>query len=66
VGDTAALAELLLRAETDPRFYADLRERCIRLAPLVEPERERESWRLLLASLAGAASGAPDDPAGEG
>lgn len=52
VGDTGALADLLLRAETDAAFYAELRQRCARLAPLVEPAREREAWRALLASLA--------------
>lgn len=48
VADTAALASLLERAEGDPAFYRELRERCLRLKPLVAPGRERESWRDLL------------------
>jgi putative glycosyltransferase (TIGR04348 family) len=52
VGDTAALARLLRRLETDPKFTAQLR-RCIgRLAPLFRPEREVAAWRKLLAELA--------------
>lgn len=50
-GDAHALADLLRRAETDPEFYADLGQRVERLAPLVEPAREREAWQQLLASL---------------
>jgi putative glycosyltransferase (TIGR04348 family) len=53
VGDTAALAALLHRAETEPPFLLELEERCRRLAPRVSPERERESWRELLAEVAG-------------
>ena len=41
VGDTRALAALLLRAETDPAFYAELRRGVRRLARLVRPARER-------------------------
>jgi putative glycosyltransferase (TIGR04348 family) len=51
VEDTEALASLLARAESDARFYGELRERCARLAPLLDPEREKESWRALLAEL---------------
>ncbi len=51
VGDAQALADLLRNAETDPEFYADLRQRIERLAPLVDPAREREAWKRLLASL---------------
>jgi putative glycosyltransferase (TIGR04348 family) len=51
VGDTRALAGLLLRAETDPRFYAELRRGVRRLAPLVRPARERAAWASLLAEL---------------
>jgi dimethylhistidine N-methyltransferase len=51
VGDTQALASLLRRAETDPAFLQDLRERCQRLRPLVAPARERESWASLLGEL---------------
>lgn len=48
VGDTAALAGLLLRIETDREFYEELQRRCRELRPLFTPERERESWRKLL------------------
>ena len=51
VGDTCALAALLLRAETDPGFYAALRRGVRRLAPLVRPARERAAWASLLAEL---------------
>lgn len=51
VGDAQALADLLRRAETDPEYYADLRQRVEQLAPLVDPVREREAWKRLLASL---------------
>jgi glycosyltransferase involved in cell wall biosynthesis len=50
-GDTRALATLLRRAETDAEFYAELCACCRRLAPLVEPARERESWDDLLREL---------------
>ena len=53
VGDTPALAGLLRRAETEPGFYQDLKDRCERLAPLFTPEREREAWRALLHEIAG-------------
>jgi putative glycosyltransferase (TIGR04348 family) len=48
VGDTRALAELLRRAEIDPNYYQALTDRCSRLAPLVDPAREREAWDALL------------------
>lgn len=51
VGDTAALAALLHRAECDEPFYGELRARCLALQPLFDPARERESWRALLAEL---------------
>lgn len=51
VGDTAALADLLARAETDPKFYKKLKAWCRRLRPLVRPGGERESWRRLLHEL---------------
>jgi putative glycosyltransferase (TIGR04348 family) len=51
VGDAAALAALLRRAEDEPPFLAELRRRSERLAPLVDPAREREAWRALLAEL---------------
>jgi putative glycosyltransferase (TIGR04348 family) len=49
--DTQALADLLLRAETDADFYNNLRDRCDRLRPLFEPARERQSWQELLQEL---------------
>jgi putative glycosyltransferase (TIGR04348 family) len=48
VGDTVELARLLIRAETEPGYLADLQERCARRAPLFHPERERDAWRSLL------------------
>lgn len=48
VGDTAALARLLNRAETDTGFHQRLCDDCEQRRPLFEPSRERESWRLLL------------------
>jgi len=51
VGDAAGLAVLLDRCERDASFLGDLRRRTIALQPLVEPARERESWRALLAEL---------------
>ena len=50
-GDTAALADLMWRSETDPSFYDDLGSRCRSLAPEFSPDAERESWRSLLAEL---------------
>ena len=51
VGDTAALRSLLLRAERDSVFYNDLAARCVKLAPLFRPERERAAWLQLLSEL---------------
>jgi putative glycosyltransferase (TIGR04348 family) len=51
VGDTAALARLLEQAECDADFYRSLQEWCTRLRPLVDPERERQSWADLLREL---------------
>ncbi|MSP61332.1 MAG: TIGR04348 family glycosyltransferase [Myxococcales bacterium] len=52
VGDTRALAALLMRAESDPAFYRRLLQRSTRLRPLITPARERRSWAALLAELA--------------
>ncbi|MCG6861046.1 MAG: TIGR04348 family glycosyltransferase [Chromatiaceae bacterium] len=52
VGDTAALTELLSRAETDGGFLARLTRACHDRAALFTPERERESWRSLLSRFA--------------
>jgi dimethylhistidine N-methyltransferase len=62
VGDTRALASLLVRAETDAPFYRALKERCRRLTPLVRPARERRAWDHLLRELPAGmrnAAGAP-------
>jgi glycosyltransferase involved in cell wall biosynthesis len=44
VGNTAALTKLLLRSETDPLFYGRLRSACAQLAPMFDPERERNAF----------------------
>jgi putative glycosyltransferase (TIGR04348 family) len=48
VGDTHGLAALFERAETDAEFRGTLASWCRRLAPLVEPAREKKAWRDLL------------------
>ena len=52
VGDAAALAERILRAEEDRGFLAELEAGVEGARALVEPAREREAWRALLAELA--------------
>jgi hypothetical protein len=51
VGDSEGLAALMLRLERDEAFCQDLARRCAARAALVTPERERQSWRALLAEL---------------
>jgi putative glycosyltransferase (TIGR04348 family) len=51
VGDTQALKNLLLRAESESAFYEQLRLHCSRLTDLVQPEMERESWQKLILEL---------------
>jgi putative glycosyltransferase (TIGR04348 family) len=51
IGDTAALARLLRRIETDQHFVVRLRRALARRARLFRPERELEAWRRLLAEL---------------
>ena len=46
--DTDALARLMLRAETEPKFLATLRRACAARAPLFDPGRERAAWHALL------------------
>jgi putative glycosyltransferase (TIGR04348 family) len=53
VGDTAALARLLIRAESDSGFYRRLRSQMKRLAPLFRPAEESARWKELLAGLPG-------------
>lgn len=48
VGDTAKLRSLLLKAESDRKFYRKLQDQCASLAKLVQPRREIEAWRRLL------------------
>ena len=51
VGDSAALREQLLRAESEGGFYRDLQQWVARLHPLVSASRERETWGALLSEL---------------
>jgi putative glycosyltransferase (TIGR04348 family) len=48
VGDTHGLAAMLERAEKDQDFRGALTAWCRRLAPVIEPARERKAWRDLL------------------
>ena len=48
VGDTHQLARLLSRAETDPGFLEELRDRVRELAPIFDPEREQRAWANLI------------------
>jgi putative glycosyltransferase (TIGR04348 family) len=52
VGDTAALARLLRRLETNPDFVARLRRAIARRAPLFRPAREKAAWQALLREIA--------------
>jgi putative glycosyltransferase (TIGR04348 family) len=49
VGDSAALAGLIERAETDTNFYRQLGAHCAARAPLFAPARERAAVQALLA-----------------
>jgi putative glycosyltransferase (TIGR04348 family) len=49
VGDAAALASAIARAEEDEDFLHALRSGVERARPLVDPAHEREAWRELLA-----------------
>lgn len=51
VGDTRALCLAMHHAEADSAFYSELTQRISDLKPLVDPQRERESWQLLLAEV---------------
>jgi putative glycosyltransferase (TIGR04348 family) len=51
VGDSAALARQMLRAEQDPSFLDRLRQCCAQRAALFDPRREVDSWCSLLKSL---------------
>lgn len=52
VQDTAALARLLAQVEMDAGLYQELQACCTRLAPLVHPARELQTWASLLQELA--------------
>ena len=66
VGDTGALVKLLQRAEEDQGFYRILRQWSERLAPLVEPARERRSWQELLGELKSRGKAGEGGEGGEG
>jgi putative glycosyltransferase (TIGR04348 family) len=51
VGDSAALARLLRRAEKDTRYLEALRQHCGARAELFAAAREQRSWRGLLAGI---------------
>jgi putative glycosyltransferase (TIGR04348 family) len=51
VGDTQALADLMLRTETDVTFYGSLRDHGAQLRPQFDPAHERRSWEELLSEL---------------
>jgi putative glycosyltransferase (TIGR04348 family) len=53
VGDTKQLAHLLTRAETCPKYLAELRARGKNLAPLFSPAREEQAWADLISELFG-------------
>ena len=48
VGDTEALAQLLIRIETDPAFLRRLKRAVARRAPLFRPAREKAQWKSLI------------------
>jgi len=50
-GDTAALARLLHRAETDPRYLSRLQRAMAQRAPLFHPAREKAAWKKLIREL---------------
>ncbi len=52
VGDEAALAALLHRAETEPAYLRHLAAQCRKRAPLFTAARERAAWNKLLAEIA--------------
>jgi putative glycosyltransferase (TIGR04348 family) len=51
VGDTGALAALLMRAEQDRDFLAALKAQCALRAPLFRPQAEAAAWAALLAEI---------------
>ena len=51
VGDAQGLSSLLLRAESEATYLAQLKEHCVRLRPRFTPEGERAAWRELPGSV---------------
>ena len=51
VENERALAELMLKAETDSSFYRDLEQACAVKQPLFTPENESRAWKELLNQL---------------
>ena len=51
VGDTVALAGLIAQAEGNEVFYRELKEWCVRVAPMFSPESERRAWGEMLDEL---------------
>jgi len=51
MGDTQTLSGLLLQAETDYTFLAELKSGCKRLAANFDPKRESHAWADLLDEL---------------
>ncbi|MBV9948670.1 MAG: TIGR04348 family glycosyltransferase, partial [Myxococcales bacterium] len=64
VGDTAALAALLARAEADRPFYDELAARASARAPLFAWSLEREAWRAVLDTIWSAPGGHARDDRG--
>jgi putative glycosyltransferase (TIGR04348 family) len=62
VGDEGALAALIGRAETDPRWLADLSRVVRERRPLFAEKAERQAWRSLLAEFMPGRSHAPAVP----
>jgi glycosyltransferase involved in cell wall biosynthesis len=59
VGDTAALARLLRRIETDPEFLMRLRRAAARRAHLFQPAHEKAAWKKLIAEIMPKSRSAP-------
>lgn len=51
VGDTEKLADLLWKAESDTKFYQELKNNCKKVAYLVEPATEEKCWQDLIKQL---------------
>jgi putative glycosyltransferase (TIGR04348 family) len=62
IGDTGHLAALMIRAETEPAFLAELQSRTHSLAGQFDPQRERDAWCDLLSELCYQPSGTMRSP----